>query len=174
MMEKPDLALSREGSGFLPANPPVALRIPEGAAGLVRLSGSGIGVQQAEARASSAGRLLGPEEVFFPEVAADTDLLAAPTPRGVELYDQLRSAESPEQITFHLDLPTGDLLREVDGRAEVVDSDGKVAAGFPIHMPSMPKGPSPVTLQAKGDSIILGVSSPRTGSGLPDPGRSLH
>ncbi len=50
-------------------------------------------------------------------------------------------------------------MREVDGGAEVVNSDGKVQARVPNPYAVDAEGTEvPVTLQAKGDSIILGVS----------------
>lgn len=119
-----DLELEGDASGFEPANPVVDLRIPSAANEGIEVGEEGIAVSQVGGAGESTGRIIEGFNVFYPEVQTDTDLLVAPTVSGVELFDQLRSEESPETLRFHFDLPEGALLRSSGGTAEVIGSNG--------------------------------------------------
>jgi hypothetical protein len=65
-------------------------------------------------------------KLFYANVATDIDFLAAPLPTGVETFSQVRSAASPEQEEFKVDLPAGAKLEALpDSGGAAVVRDGK-------------------------------------------------
>ncbi len=64
--------------------------------------------------------------MFYPEIAADTDYVAAATRAGAQVMWQLRSPQAPERLGLDVDVPAGASLRIVAGDVEIVDSDGAV------------------------------------------------
>jgi len=67
----------------------------------------------------------GNKGLFYPEIAPDSDLVAAPVASGVELLFVLRSPKSPERIPIHFENGSSSSVRlEADGSIRLVDSDG--------------------------------------------------
>jgi hypothetical protein len=157
-MAKVDLSLQRVPGGFEPENPLVPLSIPSEAGEAIEIGPAGLGVTQAGAE-ESVGRRFDGDNVFYPEVQPDTDLLISPVSGGVELFDQLRSSESPEVLRFDLDLPEGGALRETEsGGAEVVDSNGEQLAEVPAPGAVDAQGTEvPVALGVDGHSLAIRV-----------------
>ncbi|MGN6258329.1 MAG: virginiamycin B lyase family protein [Solirubrobacterales bacterium] len=159
-LEKVDVTLAQGSEGFEPKNPLVDLVIGNSANEGVEVGGEGEAVEISQVGAEkSAGRLLGDKNVFYPEVeeGSDTDLMVSPTSRGVELFDMLRSVESPDTLRFDLALPEGDSVRAAaGGAAEIVDSEGQV-----VGLVGKPSGEDaqgtyvPVEMQVEGESIVL-------------------
>jgi hypothetical protein len=103
-------------------------------------------------------------KVFFPSVAADTDMLELPVPGGVETFSVLRSSASPEDLNFTLDLPAGATLRLVAGStglpggAEVV-KDQTVLLAIPAPVARDANGEIvPVSLRTDGRQLTLHVA----------------
>jgi YD repeat-containing protein len=155
---KVDLALEHGSEGFEPENPLVETVIGTTAEEGVEIGEEGMTVTQVGAE-ESKGRLLGDKNVFFGEVeeGSDTDLMVSPTSRGVELFDMLRSVESPDKIRFHLEVPEGDTLKpEAGGGAEIVDGEGKVVDLIDkAHGEDAQGTEVPVEMQVEGDSLVL-------------------
>jgi tripartite motif-containing protein 71 len=160
-MGKVDLSLEHGPEGIEPENPLVDVTIGETADEGVEIGEEGLTVTQVGAE-ESKGRLLGDKNVFFGEVeeGSDTDLMVSPTSRGVELFDMLRSVDSPEKLRFHVEIPDGDTLKpEPGGGAEIVDSEDKV-----VDLIDKPHGEDaqgtyvPVDLEVEGDSVVLNTN----------------
>jgi sugar lactone lactonase YvrE len=156
---KVDLSLEPTREGFEAENPLVEVAIGKTAEEGVELGEEGLTVTQVGAEESKA-RLLGDKNVFFGEVEAgsDTDLMVSPTSRGVELFDLLRSVDSPETLRFHLGLPAGDTLSMVGGGAavEVLDAEGSVVGLVPGASAEDAQGRHvPVEMHLEGDTIVL-------------------
>jgi tripartite motif-containing protein 71 len=155
---KIDLSLERADSTYQPANPIVDVEIPVSADEGVAVGEEGLEVSQAGADEDSEGRPVGGLNVFYPEVHTDTDLLVSPTATGVELFDQLRSAESPEELRFHLQMPDGAQVRSSGNAAEVLAADGSRLASVPPPTAVDAQGTQvPVQLHAEGDSLVLDI-----------------
>jgi sugar lactone lactonase YvrE len=157
--EKVDLSLEESPEGFEPENPIVETTIGASAEEGVSLGGEeGLEVVQAGAD-ESAGQEFGDKNVLYPEVdeGSDTDLLVSPTATGVELFDLLRSVESPETLRFQLSLPEGASLHAIEGgAAEVQGPDGSTLAL--IQKPSGIDAQGtyvPVSLEVEGDAVVL-------------------
>jgi YD repeat-containing protein len=141
---KVDLSLEATAGGYRTENAISDLRLPDTADRKVEVGTEGVEVGQADARQSTAVRF-GELNLLYPDVLPDTDLLAAPTSFGVELYDLLRSEASPETLSFEIAVPAGAQLRS-DGRggAEIVREEERLALI-----------PRPSALDAQGTEVAL-------------------
>ncbi len=156
-LEKVDLSLSATSDGFEPENPISEVDIPASADEGVSIGDGAIAITQASADPGSAGRIFDETDVIYPEVQADTDLMVAPTSTGVELFDQLRSPESPETLRFDLDLPPGAQLRANAGGAEVWEGERWLATVSAPYAVDAQGTSVPVTMAVEGNSLVLDV-----------------
>jgi sugar lactone lactonase YvrE len=162
-LKKVDLELDGTGEYFEPKNPLVGLRIGKSAGEGLEIGESSLAVTQVTSHADSAGRAFGNKNRFFPEVATDTDLLVAPTSSGVELFDQLRSAASPETLRFHMGLPIGtELHSDGNGGAQVTKGGSTLAEIPPPSAVDAQGSHVPVSLQVEGNAVLVNV--PRQGN----------
>jgi hypothetical protein len=101
---KVELSLEPTSEGYEPANGLVDLTLPLAADEAAQVGEEGFAITQAAADPAS-GRRFGDKSLFYADVLPDTDLLAAPTSGGVELFNLLRSEASPEDLRFAIDVP---------------------------------------------------------------------
>jgi YD repeat-containing protein len=103
------------------------------------------------------------DKLFFSNVAADTDLVEMPVPAGVETYNVLRSVDSPEDLDFSLDMPSGATLRLVPGSGGLpssaqVTKDGALLVDIPPAQAQDADGVRvPVAYRVDGDRLTLHV-----------------
>jgi len=153
-----DLSLEAEGDVFVPANPLSEVELPVSAEETIRLE-NGVGVKLSADHPHEAEQL-GDMSLFYPETQTTTDTVAAPLAGGVELLEQIRSAESPEEFRYELSLPTAAALRaRSDGGAEVVSGSGDVIEEVPPPTAVDAQGrPVLVTMSVEGESLVVEVS----------------
>lgn len=160
-LSKVDLDLEHTPEGFEPANPLVEVGIGTSADEGIEVGEEDLTLTQAGADATSVGRPLGDKNVFFHEVeeGSDTDLLVSPTTSGVEMFDMLRSVDSPETLRFHVELPEGAGLQATsEGGAEVVAEDGTILYRIPRPVSTDAQGSEiPTTLEIEGSSMVVQV-----------------
>ena len=156
--EAVDLLLERDGSAFVPAHPVTEVRLPGNSAGGIHLLDEEVAVRMPAADAVEA-IALGDKSLFYPETLTTTDTLVAPIAAGVEVFEQLRSVESPEQFRYALSLPAGASLRaNGSGGAEVVSSEGERIAEVRRPWAVDEQGSEvPVTLGVDGSAIVLAI-----------------
>jgi hypothetical protein len=117
--------LAGEVGGFAPRNGLVGLRAPSLLNQGFALGRDGFMRMHVAGAPASVGTLAG-NDVFYHEVARDTDLLVTAMPFGFETFTQLRSPESPERLDFRFELPAGASVEATqDGGARVV-RDGAI------------------------------------------------
>ncbi|HVD37792.1 MAG TPA: hypothetical protein VNC15_03040, partial [Solirubrobacterales bacterium] len=153
-----DLSLEQAGQGFVPANALEEVELPGSTADPIRLEG-GIDIELPATAVQPATRL-GDTDLFYAETETATDTLVAPRATGVEVYSQLRSPQSPEELRFNLHLPEGAWLRasEKGNGAEVVPADGDVMTEVMPPTASDAQGAAvPVTMDVEGDALVLSV-----------------
>ncbi len=145
-----DLQLHETDSGLKPDNATASLRLPAAGDGSARLADAGVSISYSPAGRGAAAdadaHLVGELGALYPTVDTDTDLFLAPRAAGFEVFAQLRSAESPDELRFAVDMPNGDSLEPAPGPingAQIVDADGK---------PVVTVTP-PVAMDANGDSV---------------------
>lgn len=155
-LEKIDLDLVQGAGGFAPANPLVDVLIPPKADEPVAVGEEGLAITTVGQ--GSIGTSLQGEDVYYPEIATDTDLLVAPTASGIELFDLLRSVESPELLPFELDLPVGATLHANGaGGADVVKDGETIAFVTPPSAIDAQGTQVATTLRVDGASIAVEV-----------------
>lgn len=113
-----DLKLHENGDGFVPRNPAVPTRISR--TGDVRVGRPDVGIQLVSDETpdeplDASGR------VFLANALHDADLTATPTPLGVSIAFQIRSAEAPERVVLDFDLPARTRLRAADNKTDLVE-----------------------------------------------------
>jgi concanavalin A-like lectin/glucanase superfamily protein/putative amidase-like protein len=156
--EAVDLSLEESGIGFEPQAPLTELRLPEQLGGAIQV-GDDLAVTHLPGDQDAAAARMGDKDLFFAETDDDTDTLLAPIAGGVEIFEQLRSPESPEHFRFGLSLPEGAELRS-DGRggAEVIDAVGEIVGAVPTPFAVDAQGSDvPVTLTVEGSTLVLDV-----------------
>jgi len=152
-----DLDLIAEGNRLESRNPAVEVSYSKDPREGVKLVDSGVAVSlqgvSGHARAQEeANRLV------VPSALRDVDLWAVPNIAGFQTFALLRSASSPESLTFRLRLPSGSKLQgAVDGAAEVRRGDERlVSISAPIAFDA--DGVAvPVSMHVKGTKLVLRV-----------------
>lgn len=148
------LILQHHGSDFESANPAVPVTYSEHAA---RFTDLGVavhlkGLRNGAAERVEAGRLA------VTDALKDTDLWLAPTPLGFRTFAVLRSAASPQSLTFSLDLPVGDKLVKGPGGTAAVERNGKQILAISAPLAADADGvPVPVSMGVKGHTLVLAV-----------------
>ena len=157
-LAKVDLSLKATAGGFETDNAIADLRLPDSADKGMEVGEAGVEISQAGA-APSLARRYGDKNLFYPDALPDTDLLASATSFGLELYDQLRSEDSPEELRFHIDVPDGAELRS-DGRggAEVL-REGKRLTLIPKPFAKDAQGTDvPLKSEVEGNALVVHIA----------------
>ena len=159
-LRKVDLSLVQSEGDWVPENPLVDLEVGSSADEGLEIGEEDIGVTQIGAEDADATRM-GDMNLLFSDVSEGdhVDLLVSPTSRGVELFDVLRSVDSPDTLRFALDLPAGSELRPADGgAAEVIDAEGKTSLQIARPWARDAQGTTvPVEMTVEGNQLVLVV-----------------
>ncbi len=156
-LAKVELSLEATPQGYEPANGLVDLSLPLAADEAAEVGEDGFAISQAAADPTSARRF-GDKSLFYSEVLPDTDLLAAPTSGGVELFNLLRSEASPEDLRFAVDVPNGAMLQaDGSGGAEVL-REGETLTRIAPPVATDAQGTDvPVELTVEPNAVVLHV-----------------
>jgi tripartite motif-containing protein 71 len=157
-IRKVDVGLEPSPEGFETENALVDLQIPKSPDEPVSLGEEGVGIKLAGADEDRVGRLFGDGNVFTPEVLTDTDMLVSPIATGVEVFNILRSQESPETFRYQVQMPPGAELRVAGEWGVEVVKDGETLSR--IYNPTAIDAQGtdvPVDLQVDGSSLIVTV-----------------
>jgi YD repeat-containing protein len=155
--EPVDLALQRSGSGYVPQNPLTEVELPGSAADPIALH-DGVEVELPTS-GDHAVEPLGDKNLFIAEAETDTDTLIAPTAAGVEVFEQLRSPESPEEFRFPFNLPQGAKIQEGAHGVEVLSATGELLEEVPAPTAVDAQGTSvPVTMNVEGEALVIDVA----------------
>jgi DNA-binding beta-propeller fold protein YncE len=157
--EAVNLSLERTAGGLEVANPLAGVELPEEMGEGLVLSDPGVTIELEGAPEGRTTSVVDGDIGFAPNVAADTDLIIAPTPTGVETLTHLRSPDAPATQTFNLDLPVGASLEATEDGGAVVRDGGKtlVRVSAPTAIDATGAG-VPVAMAVEGSSLTLTVS----------------
>jgi YD repeat-containing protein len=157
-LAKVDLSLEATPEGFQTENAIADLVLPSSADEAIQVGEEGFEIAQGGATGASANRF-GDKNLFYPSVLTDTDLLVAGNSFGAELFDLLRSKESPENLRFEIGVPEGAELRSDErGGAEVL-REGERLTLIPNPYAVDAQGTEiPVEMEVDGSSIVLHVA----------------
>jgi DNA-binding beta-propeller fold protein YncE len=161
-----DLSLREVSAGFEPKFGLASVRLPARSGEGASLLASGVSLTavteagvplNAPGVADHAGVFYGNTEDVQAGVR-DLSMFAKPTVYGLEWFDALFSARSPEHLYFKVGLPEGaSLEQDSNGNVKVV-KEGATIASFPTPQASDAEGsPVAVTLSLAGDVIELSV-----------------
>ena len=122
--------------------------------------GQNLGFSSLPGDGSVVASRYGDNDLFFGNTDADTDTFVAPLTESVEVFEQIRSPESPEQFRFGLSVPGGAELRSDGfGGAEIVDSSDKRLAFVPAPYAVDAQGTTvPVSMSVDGDAVVVQIS----------------
>lgn len=138
-----DLDLERAGGELQPENPLVDVEVPAELGEGIELPETGITISLANAAEERTPTTAFQSTAIYPNVAEDTDVIVAPTPTGVETFQQLRSPEAAHAQTYDLSIPFGASIQRTD------DGGAKVTQGEETLMVI----PAPIGLDAAGASV---------------------
>jgi hypothetical protein len=157
-LAKVDLSLTETAQGYETVNAISDLRLPLAGDEKMEVGDRGFAISQAGADGSAARRF-GDKNLLYIDVLEATDLLVAGTGTGLELFNLLRSKESPEELRFDLDLPEGATLRaDGYGGAEVI-REGKTLTRIGTPIATDAQGTNvPVELEVAPSAIVLHVA----------------
>ncbi len=157
-LQKVDLDLIATEEGYAPQNPLTEVGLPELSSGPMTLGEEGFAIEPVLTRPPSAALALEAEDLLYPETQLDTDLIAVPLGTGLELFSQLRSVQSPEELRFELTLPPGATLREDgEGGAEVVrESERLIRIPAPFAVDAQ-GADVPVQMRVEGNQLALEI-----------------
>jgi RHS repeat-associated protein len=166
-----NLGLHETAGGFAVASAAVPVRIPKTLVSGVETPSNGVsltpvGPSGAPLRGSGA---LDGSAVLFANTQQDTDTAVKATASGFETDSLLRSADSPQQLSFRVGLPSGAKLVAIkhSGGARVV-ADGETLAVIPAPVAQDAEGTAvPVETSVSGTTIDLDVAHRRGGYRYP-------
>jgi YD repeat-containing protein len=155
----------REANGVLvPANPLLAVQVPKRLADGVRLPEQGLSLTPIDGSGSplsgSEGTVDG-ASVFFANTQTDSDTTVRFTTFGFQINTLLRSAASPQQLSFDVGMPVGaTLAREAASGAVRVVKEGATLATIPAPTAHDAAGAVvPVSVGVSGRTLTLSVAS---------------
>ncbi len=156
-LRKIDLELIATEDGYEPANPVIDVELPDEAAEPMAVGESGLAVEAVIPKGGEA-RPFGTKDLLYPVPDRDMDLLAVPLSSGLELFANLRSQESPEQLRFEVTLPAGAGLRPDGHGGAEVSRDGSSIAVIPAPSALDAQGTDlPVAMQVAGSTLLLTI-----------------
>lgn len=158
-LSKVSLDLDSTGDGYVPVNPVTNVHLPEEASAPMTVGDSGLAITPLLSEEEGTARPFGEKDLLYPLPEEDLDLLAAPLASGLELFANLRSKESPEQLRFRLTLPAGaQLLPDGEGGAKIVRNEESVAR-IPAPTAVDAQGADvPVEMRLEGGDVVLEVA----------------
>lgn len=165
--EAVDLGLEHAEGELQSTNPLVEVGIPSQIDEGISLPESGVEIDLAGAPEGRGPSIVAQSTAFYPNIALDTDLTVAPTPKGVETMTQLRSADAPRSETFNLSLPSDASLKQTEEGGAEVSQAGRPLIVIPPPSALDANGEAvPVSLEVDGDSLII-TTSPSAESAYP-------
>jgi sugar lactone lactonase YvrE len=157
-LAKVDLSLEATSEGFQTENAISDLILPSSADEPIQVGEEGVEVAQGGAVDSPANRF-GDKNLFYPSVLPDTDLLVAGNSFGAEIFDLLRSKDSPEDLRFEIGLPEGAELRSDEHGGAEVTREGERLTLIPKPYALDAQGTEiPVQIEVEGTSIVVHVA----------------
>jgi RHS repeat-associated protein len=158
-----DLSLSEVNSAFQPTRSGVGLRIPKQLVDGVQLANTGVSLTPVDSSGSALGGSEGTVDgatVLYANTQKDTDTIVKPLALGFEEDTLLRSAESPEQLSYRVGLPVGASLVQAphgSGVVEVMDEGAVIATILPASAKDAVGTTVPVSMSLSGDTLTLTV-----------------
>jgi RHS repeat-associated protein len=152
-----DLSLERTAEGLVPVRAATEIRIPSTFAQPIRVGE----VSVAPVADDGSEAVVNDQRAVYPNALLDTDVIVEPVTAGVELFWQLRSESSPEELGLDLELPEG---AEVEGGGKPGAAVAIVRKGETITTVSAPSVVDaqgrelPAFVEVQGQQLIVRVA----------------
>jgi sugar lactone lactonase YvrE len=157
------LGLEQAEGELQPQNPLVEVGVPTELGEGIELPEAGIGISLPDTSDERAPSTVSQTTALYPNIAEDSDLIVAPTPTGVETFQQLRSPEAPQTQAYDLKVPSGASVKETkDGGAEVAQGEEKLITVPPPTAIDAAGSNVATHLEVSGTSISVTVSPDST------------
>lgn len=157
-----DLTLEPTSGGFEPVTPVMPLELPLRLDDGMTIGDGDIRVAVEPGRDGNAtGSLVADgSQVFYPNVRQDTDKLVAPFGTGVEELTQLRSIDSPEDLTYDFASLRGSVQLDRDASGAITATAGgdAVAALPPITATDAAGAAVPVQSSVDGSRMTVHIA----------------
>lgn len=151
-----DLNLEQGKDTFVPANAVADVALP------VELSsGLGVGPIRIVPEGSSEAELSGDgrDRLIYANAQIDTDVVVTPLVTGAEIFWQLRSARSAEELTLDLDLPDGAVAELTKLGSAVISKDGRRMTTISPPSAVDAQGQDvPVAMEVRGTELVLSIA----------------
>jgi YD repeat-containing protein len=157
-----DLHLREGPGGFQEVFPAVDVRIPRQLSDGVALGRTGVSLVPVDGHGAALGGSEGAVEgvtVMYANTLASSDTVIKPTTTGFSAETLLRSGESPHQLYFRVEMPSGArLLQASDGSGAEVVKDGVTLASIPAPVAHDAEGVSvPLEWAVSGSTLTVAV-----------------
>jgi streptogramin lyase len=162
-----DLGLNESGGAFGVVRPAVPLGIPKQLQDGVSIVGSGVSLTPVNTSGAAVGGSEGTIDgaaAFYGgvELGSDVDVIVKPMTTGFAEDALLRSARSPQELSFRLGLPEGATVRQAGGASgpvEVVSGQGAtIATVLPPGAQDAAGTAVPVSMSVSGHTLALSVA----------------
>ncbi|HEX5852318.1 MAG TPA: RHS repeat-associated core domain-containing protein [Solirubrobacteraceae bacterium] len=153
-----DLRLRHANGGFEPSVAASRVLLHSRADAGVTLTDTGLSIAPAQSDAGSAGVLDG-GGVLYANTQTDADTLFKPVAQGVAVDGVLRSAASPQRLSFAVSGPGSVRLRTRRSGVVSISLDGDVVASVLPPLAQDATGtPVPVTMSVSRDRLVLDIA----------------
>jgi streptogramin lyase len=164
-----DLTLKASGDGYTPAKSSVSVHIPSQLSAGVRTLQNGVTLTPVDpqGRALSGHGTVEHSSVIYPNTQQASDTVVKPTPTGFQLDEMLRSLDSPQQMLFKVDAPSGARLAQdpVSGLVHVRANGATLATILPPGAKDAAGTTVPASMSVSGNTVTVNVGH-RAGSYL--------
>jgi tripartite motif-containing protein 71 len=152
------LGLEHTEGELQPENPLVEVGVPTELGEGIALPEAGITISPTGLSDERSPTTLAQATAVYPNVAEDSDLVVAPTPTGVETFEQLRSPNAPSTQAYHLGVPAGASLKATEEGGAEVTRAGETLMTVPAPTALDAAGNNVATdLQVSGESMSIQV-----------------
>lgn len=154
-----DLGLSRTSTGLEPKDSALPLLLPDHVDEPIVIGDGADALRITPGAAPEAPVMKTDTGAFYANIATDTDFFVKPIVGGAETYHVLRSANSPEVLTFHIDLPDGASLRDTDGKGYAILEGEHLLGSISRVVAEDDAGrPVPVETTVNADGLVIRVA----------------
>jgi hypothetical protein len=165
--EPVNLQLEDTPNGFAPIEPITPTQIPDRLDEGITLGSAGVRIYVDTQNDDHQGRLTDDGQVFYPDVANDSDEAVTLTPTSLETFTQMRSVDSPRIIRYRLALPDGaSLHKDPDGGASIVRDESTIMQVAPPTAIDADGKAVPTHMDVHGDELAV-ITEPSEATRMP-------
>jgi streptogramin lyase len=156
-----DLTLKASGGGYSPARSSVSVHIPSQLSRGVSTPQNSVTLTpiDSQGRALTGRGAVEHSSVIYANTQQASDTVVKPTPTGFQMDEMLRSLDSPQQMIFKVDAPSGATLAQdpVSGFVHVLAGGTTLATILPPGAKDAAGTTVPASMSVTGDMVTVNV-----------------